>query len=197
MNMQKQSELIKQLSDKELLIQLFFTQLLLLGTSIVLSLLFFDKMVMWIDLFRIDINEIIYYGILTGCVIVFADLLLMYVFPKKYYDDGGINERIFKNRSVAGIFLIALSVAISEELLFRGVIQTVFGYITASCLFALIHVRYLKKPVLFISVLIVSFYIGYIFVITENLAVTIMAHFTVDFILGMIIRFQNWGGVND
>ncbi len=144
----------------------------------------------WLELFEADMHDILYYGLLTGIIIVIADLLLMYIFPKKYYDDGGVNDRIFKNRSVPGIFCIALAVAISEELLFRGVIQTSFGYIAASCLFALIHVRYLRKPVLFISVLLVSFYIGYIFVITENLAAVIMAHFTVDLVLGLIIRLQ-------
>ncbi|RYG73631.1 CPBP family intramembrane metalloprotease [Lentibacillus lipolyticus] len=187
--MPTQSELIKQMSDRELLKQLLYTQLLLIGISIVLSFLFFDNINTWIHLFQTDADDI-YYGLLSGCLIVIVDLLLMFLFPKKYYDDGGVNERIFKKRSVPGIFCIAMAVAISEEVLFRGIIQTTFGYTAASCLFALIHVRYLRKPVLFISVLLVSFYIGYIFVITENLAAVIIAHFTVDFVLGLIIRFQ-------
>lgn len=86
-------------------------------------------------------------------------------------------------------------VAIAEELLFRGVIQTTFGYLISSTLFALIHFRYLKKPVLLISVLFVSFYIGYIFILTENLLVTITAHFVVDFTLGLVIRFQKRGAI--
>ncbi|WP_404453206.1 type II CAAX prenyl endopeptidase Rce1 family protein [Oceanobacillus kapialis] len=53
----------------------------------------------------------------------------------------------------------------------------------------------MKKPVLFISVLLVSFYIGYLFEQTGNLIVTITAHFIVDFLLGLTIRFYK-GGMN-
>src|SRR5690625_1741473 len=114
----------------------------------------------------------------------------MVILPKKYFDDGGINERIFKNQSIFNIFIIALIVAVSEELLFRGLIQTIFGYFIASTLFALVHVRYLRKPVLLISVLLISFYLGYLYEITNNLFVTIFAHFIVDFLLGVIIRYN-------
>ncbi|HLS08604.1 CPBP family intramembrane glutamic endopeptidase [Lentibacillus sp.] len=186
----KQSEIVKQLTDKQLTQQLIFSQLLLLMLSIFLSLFLFDSMADWTGYFSLEIKDILYIGVPAGLLIVAIDLLLMYIFPKKYYDDGGINDRVFRNRSIKAIFGIALMVAVVEELLFRGVIQTVFGYLAASTLFALVHIRYLKKPVLLISVLFVSFYIGYIFILTENLLVTMMAHFTVDFVLGVIIRFQ-------
>lgn len=140
-----------------------------------------------------DISQIFFYGVITGVIIVGIDIMLIFIFSKKYYDDGGINERIFKSESIAYIFFISLAVAISEELLFRGVIQTTFGYVFASILFAFIHFRYLKKPVLLISILFVSFYIGYMFEITGNLLVTITAHFIVDFLLGLVIRFQSRG----
>jgi membrane protease YdiL (CAAX protease family) len=185
-----QSEIVKKMSDSELNKQILFSQLLLFIISVVASFFLFDSMSDWKSHLVWNIKDIYYYGILTGCVIVALDLLLMFIFPKKYYDDGGINARIFKNKPVVYIFVIALVVAICEELLFRGVMQSVFGYIFASVIFALVHVRYLKKPVLFISVLFVSFYIGYMFKITGNLFVTIAAHFTVDFILGLVIRFQ-------
>ncbi|GGK06498.1 CAAX amino protease [Lentibacillus kapialis] len=186
----KQNDIVKQLTDKELTKQLIFSQSLLLILSIFLSFLLFDSMNDWLRYFSFKIDDLIYYGILPGFSIIIIDLLLMYILPKKYYDDDGINDRIFKNRSLKGIVGIALMVAITEELLFRGVIQTMFGYLAASILFALVHIRYLKKPVLLISVLFVSFYIGYMFFLTKNLLVTIIAHFTVDFVLGVIIRFR-------
>ncbi|MFB4166353.1 lysostaphin resistance A-like protein [Virgibacillus sp. JSM 102003] len=189
--MTRQSEIIKSLTDQELRKQLFFSQLLLLGVSFLLSLLLFDNMTDWFDLIQFNLYEVAYYGVLPGLIIVVIDIILIYLFPKKYYDDGGINDRIFKNRSIIEIFAIALMVAVSEELLFRGVVQTTFGYIIASTFFALVHIRYLRKPVLLLSVLIVSFYIGYIFVLTENLFVTITAHFFVDFLLGVVIRFKS------
>lgn len=186
----KQSEIMKQLSDKELKQQLLLSQLFIAATAIILSFFLFDSVSDWLLYFNWDIEEIFMYGVLPGITIVVFDLVIIRLFPKEAYDDGGINERIFRNQSVIYIFSISLLVAVSEELLFRGVIQTVFGYFSASILFALVHIRYLKKPVLFISVLLTSFFIGYLFMATENLVVTITAHFLVDFLLGLMIRFK-------
>lgn len=191
--MTKQSEIIKKLSDAELNKQLLLSQIIMLVIGIFLSIFLFESIDVWFDLFVLDLSEIVFYGVFSGLIIVIFDLILMKVFPKRYYDDDGINARIFSGRPITGIFALALLVAVSEEILFRGVIQTTFGYLFASVIFALIHIRYLKKPVLLLSVLAVSFYIGYIFLLTGNLFVTIMSHFVVDFTLGIVIRFQKWG----
>lgn len=186
----KQSEKIKLLSDKELKINLIFSQGLFIIIAILLSLFLFDQFSDWSLLFHWDVKEITFYGIIPGLTIVGIDLVLTSILPESAFDDGGINERIFKNQSVPYIVSITLFIAIAEELLFRGVIQTVFGYVFASILFALVHFRYLKKPVLFISVITVSLLIGYIFLLTENLFVTITLHFIVDLLLGIYIRFK-------
>ncbi|MGA9288058.1 MAG: CPBP family intramembrane glutamic endopeptidase, partial [Anaerobacillus sp.] len=130
----------------------------------------------------------ILYGGGTACLIVLIDLLLMKIFPEDQLDDGGINERIFANLSLLHIFTLSLVIAISEELLFRGVIQTNFGLFIASGLFAIIHVRYLAKPVLFLSVVGISFMIGILFELTGNVLVTITAHFLIDFTMGCLIK---------
>ncbi|WP_077326740.1 CPBP family intramembrane glutamic endopeptidase [Virgibacillus siamensis] len=195
--MTKQSEIITQLTDRKLNKQLVLSQLLMLFAGFLLSVFLFDQLVNWLFLFTIDIDEIIYYGVFSGLLIVLFDLVLIKIVPRRYYDDDGINERIFSNRSIKGIFMLTLLVAISEEILFRGVIQTTFGYWFASILFALVHIRYLKKPVLLLSVLAVSFYIGNIFLLTNNLYVTITSHFIVDFTLGIVIRFQKWGAESE
>lgn len=186
----KQSELIKQLSDEDLKKNLIFTQLIFIMIAILLSFILFDDFFEWQLYFIWDIKEIVYYGLVTGLIIVGIDFILLKVFPADAFDDGGINIRIFSGKTIRFILFISLLIAISEELLFRGVIQTTFGYVFASVLFAVIHFRYLKKPVLFISVLLVSFYIGYLFELTGNLFVTITAHFIVDFLLGLYIRFK-------
>ncbi|GAA0599689.1 CPBP family intramembrane metalloprotease [Virgibacillus siamensis] len=195
--MTRQSEIIKQLSDAELNKQLIFSQVVLLVIGGFLSIFLFDELTLWFKIFEWDLPDILYYGVCSGLLIVVADLLLIKIFPKRYYDDDGINARIFGNRKVTETFALTLLVAFSEEILFRGVIQTTFGYLIASVLFALIHFRYLGKPVLFISVLAVSFYLGYIFLLTENLLVTITSHFIVDFMLGIVIRYQKWGVENE
>lgn len=188
--MMKQNELILQMDDKELKKQLIISQLFMGIIAFMISLFLFDSVFDWFQYVKWDIKEVAYYGILPGLIIVLLDLIIMTFIPKKYFDDGGINEKLFKNRSIIEIFQLALVVAICEELLFRGVIQTTFGLIIASVIFALVHVRYLKKPLLLGSVLFISFYIGYLFYLTENLLVTITAHFLIDFLLGLIIRFK-------
>lgn len=185
-----QSERIKQMTDEELTKSIVLSQILLLLLSIILSLFFFDQFVDWFKLFQFDPWELFYYGIIPGLVIVIIDITIIKIFPKKFFDDGGINERIFKNRSIGSIFFLSILIAISEELLFRGVIQTTFGLFFASIIFALAHFRYIKKPLLLTVVIIVSFYLGYLYMITENLLVTICAHFIVDFMLGLIIRYK-------
>src|SRR5690625_4288223 len=193
----KQSEMIKQLSDEELIRSLTLSQSFFLVLSFIGSVIFFDSMTDWISLFQLNLNEIIYYGMIPSILIVIIDLILMLFLPKIYYDDGGINERIFKSLNFKEIFFICIFIAVSEELLFRGVIQTTFGYIPASIIFALVHVRYLSKPVLLVSVLLISFFIGYLFEVTGNLNVTIFYHFTVDFVLCIILRFKNLGVVDE
>mgnify|MGYP001207957566 CR=1 FL=1 len=189
----KQNEMIKLLSDKELKLQLFISQLLLIILSVILSLFFFDSFSDWKTYFIWNPSDIITYGFLVGIIIVFIDIILMKFVPSKYYDDGGINKRIFRNTSIPYIFVITLFIAVAEELLFRGVLQTTFGYIIASLIFALVHFRYLNKLFLFSSILLISFLLGFIFEITNNLSVTIVTHFTVDFLLGVIISLKYRG----
>lgn len=189
----KQSEIAKQLTDQELRKAVVFSQILLLLLSVILSFILFERFADWKNLFTVNLKEIVYFGIVPGIVIVLIDLIMISSLPNSYYDDGGINIRIFTNTSLPKIFLITLLVAVSEELLFRGVLQTTFGYLIASITFALVHVRYLRKPILLISVLLVSFVIGYIYIITGSLVVTITTHFLIDFLLGLLIRYKIWG----
>lgn len=183
----KQVDKVKLMTTKEVHLSLYVSQLLFLIISIILSFFLFEHLIDWFQYYRFNIRDIIIYGVLPAVVLVFIEIILMKRLPKEMFDDGGINEKVFKGASVGTVFLIALVVAICEEVLFRGVIQTTFGYIFASSLFAIVHVRYLKKPVLFIAVVITSFVIGYLFEQTENLLVVIMFHFTLDFLLGLYV----------
>lgn len=188
--MPSQREILNRLTDRELTKQLLFSQGLLLFLGILLSLILFDHPAQWLHLFRFNSFEIVYYGVFPGLIVVAVDAVLMYILPERYYDDGGINERIFANRSVMGIVGLVLLIAIAEEVLFRGVLQTTMGYVIASTVFALVHIRYLKKPVLLVSVLLVSFYLGYMFKLTGNLFTTMTAHFIIDFLSGLLIRLK-------
>ncbi|MFN7252153.1 MAG: lysostaphin resistance A-like protein [Anaerobacillus sp.] len=185
----KQADLIKNMTDKEILVNLYITQFIMLGVAIGLGWFFFDD---WKDFLQIKWEpfEIFIIGGGSALVIILFELLLEKVFPKKMLDDGGINERVFQKRSVFHIFILVIIISLTEELLFRGVLQTQFGIIPASLLFAIIHVRYLRKIVLFMITVSLSFYLGWLYLITENLLVPIFTHFTIDFVLGCILRFR-------
>jgi len=178
------------MTDEEVKQQLILSQSIFFLLSIGLSFIFFDHIFDWFSLFSPDLKEIFLYGVITGVVLVIIEIIIDNIVPKQWLDDGGINEKVFKNQSTSNIFIIALVVAISEEFLFRGVIQVSFGYIFASSLFVIVHLRYLKKPVLLIFIIITSFLIGYLFELTGNLFVTIAFHFIVDFLLGLYIKIK-------
>lgn len=186
----KQAELIKSMTDEQLKQQLLLSQSLFFIISIILSLFLFSDITDWLLYIHIDMPQLFIYGLLPGVILVIVEVFLYKFIPARHLDDGGINEKIFKNQSIGAIFVIALVVAISEEFLFRGVIQTTFGYIFASSLFVVVHIRYLKKPVLLSLLIFTSFFIGYLFEITNNLLVTILFHFIVDFLLGLFIKFK-------
>jgi uncharacterized protein len=184
-------DIINELSDRELLFHLYLTQLILLAVSFILGLFIYRDLSFFYDLFNWQDRDILKMGVTTGLLVVLLDLLLMKVLPNKFYDDGGLNERIFQNRNVFHIAIIALIVSYSEELLFRGIIQTQFGLIAASVIFALIHYRYLFNWFLFCNIVTLSFVIGLLYSWTGNLAVTFTMHFIVDFLLGLLIMIKN------
>lgn len=183
-------ETVAGLTEKELLFHLVATQILLLTISAILGMILFDSLNEFKNLFIWDDISILTVGVGAAVLIVIVDLLLMKYLPPSFYDDGGLNERIFKNKSVLQIALIAAMVAFSEEILFRGIIQTSAGLIITSIIFAVVHYRYLFNWFLFLNIILLSFLIGYIYMETENLLVTIVMHFFIDFLLGLIIKFR-------
>jgi uncharacterized protein len=186
------TELIRSLTDRELLFHLYLTQIILIVLSFFLGIIFFDHFSEFIDLFQWKDKNILIYGATAALIVVTIDTILTKILPEHVYFDGGLNERIFQNRNVLHIAFIASLVAFSEEILFRGVIQTHFGLIVTSILFAIIHYRYLFNWFLFINIILLSFFIGYLYEITGNLSVTIFMHFLIDFLLGLMIRLKHY-----
>ncbi|WP_210365681.1 CPBP family intramembrane glutamic endopeptidase [Bacillus sp. REN3] len=192
-------ETIDGLTDKELLFHLFATQILLLAISIILSWFLFDRFAELKNIFTWPDFQILTVGVVAGAAVVLADVVMMKFLPSSYYDDGGLNERIFQGRTIPQIAIIAAVVAFSEELLFRGIIQTTFGLIISSIIFAIVHYRYLFNWFLFLNIVLLSFLIGFIYMQTNNLLVTITMHFVIDFLLGLIIKSRTGsanGGAN-
>lgn len=186
----KQAQLIKQLTDKQLLYNLFLTQIILLTIGFFLGIILFEDFSTFRSLFDIKDMDILLIGVPAGILVVIFDVVMMKVTPVSYQDDGGVNERIFSSLPYPMIFIVSLLVAVSEELLFRGVMQTHIGLLWTSIIFAAVHYRYLFNWFLFLNVTLLSFLIGFLFEWTQNILVTITAHFLIDFILGILIRHK-------
>lgn len=183
-------DLIQEISDRQLLISLYMTQIVLLTIAFFLGIFLFDSYSDFFDLFHWKDTNILFVGGMSGIAVVIVDIVLMKIMPAKYYDDGGLNERVFQKRSLLQIALIAAVVAVGEEILFRGVIQTHMGLILSSLIFAFVHYRYLFNWFLFVNITGLSFLIGFIYLQTGNILVTIFMHFLIDFLLGCIIKFK-------
>ena len=183
----KQAELIKSMTDEELYKQLLLTQGLLLMAAAFIGFLTFDGIEQFSS--QLQINRVsLLLGFMAGLVVVGLDLAGMKYLPPSYYDDGGINERIFQSLSIPRIFFLTALIAIGEEVLFRGVIQANWGIWVASGIFAVIHIRYLSHWYLFLNICLLSLFIGYIFEITGSLWATILMHFIIDLLLGLFLN---------
>ncbi|MFC3882756.1 CPBP family intramembrane glutamic endopeptidase [Bacillus songklensis] len=178
------------MTDRELLLNLYITQALLLFIAIVIGIWQYDHFSSFLAIWQWDVFELFVIGGISGILVVIIDLFLMKILPKDWYDDGGINERIFQYRSTFHLFILCLLISLTEEILFRGVLQAHFGLFWASLIFALVHLRYLSKLFLLVSVMILSFFLGILFWWTHNLCVTIVTHFLIDFLLALNIKRQ-------
>lgn len=184
----RQVKAIQNMSDKEVVFYLYITQLILFLITILLGFILFDNWDTFTKLWTLHDRNILIYGGGSAAIVIAIDFLLMNNIPQELFDDGGINKKAFEKRTIPHICLLTSIIAFVEEALFRGVLQTSFGLITASLIFALLHFRYLTKWLLFISVVLLSFLLGVIFERTDNLLVTVFSHFLIDFVFALKIR---------
>jgi uncharacterized protein len=127
-------------------------------------------------------------GVASGLAVVAFDRILQRLVSEKRLDDGGFNRLLFQNLSYVEIAGITAWVALGEEMLFRGALQHWLGIIGTSLLFTLLHFRYLKQWILVGAVFGISCLFGGLTEWTGSLIPAVVAHFTVDFILGLSIR---------
>lgn len=177
-----------QLTDRLLLINLYLTQ----GITLIIGLVWilFQKRNP-IHLLKFPDNlHFLAWGIGLAVIMLIVDFVLTYIVPDEAMDDGGINDRLFRNRPVWHIALIAILVAVCEELLFRGAIQYAIGPYWTSILFAVIHVRYLRHWIPTGWVFASSYGLGMIYVWSGTLWAPILCHFVIDLLSGLVIRYR-------
>ncbi|MGP3608261.1 lysostaphin resistance A-like protein [Anoxybacteroides rupiense] len=187
--MSRQSKQIQTMSDREVLRHLYVTQGLLLIISSGLGWFLLDG-TSFERMWRWETATVVLYGGGGALLVLALEFLLLCYLPKEWYDDGGINEKLFQTRSLPHLLWPCLVIAFTEEWLFRGVLQTRFGLLVASLIFAVLHVRYLAKWFSFIMVMLLSFFLGYLYAWTGILWVTISAHFFINFVLAVHIRLD-------
>lgn len=132
----------------------------------------------------------VYWGLGLAAAVIVVDLLISRFVPEEAADDGGVNDRIFRTRPVWHIAVLSFVVAVCEELLFRGALQHAIGPYWTSIIFATIHVRYLKHWIPTGLVFSISYGLGWIYMQSGSILAPIIAHFLIDFIMGLIIRFR-------
>lgn len=179
---------IHTIDDRLLLINLYLTQGLTLLVALVLLAVQRLNPVPLLTLHHWKASLL--WGGGFAALVLAADLLISRIVPEELTDDGGVNDRLFGNRPVWHIAVISLVVAFCEELLFRGAIQHAWGPYWTSILFAAIHVRYLRHWVLTGMVFGISYGLGWIHSAAGTLLAPIFAHFLIDFIMGMILKWR-------
>ncbi|WP_028610499.1 CPBP family intramembrane glutamic endopeptidase [Paenibacillus harenae] len=179
---------VDDLDDRMLLINLYGTQALTLIIGILWVL--FQRQNL-IQLFTIPKElAFLWWGAGLACAVILVDLLISRFVPEEANDDGGVNDRIFRKRPIWHIAVISFVVSICEELLFRGAIQHAIGPYWTSIIFATIHVRYLKHWIPTGLVFSISYGLGWIYMQSGSIWAPIIAHFLIDFVMGLIIRFR-------
>jgi membrane protease YdiL (CAAX protease family) len=99
-----------------------------------------------------------------------------------------VNEvrAFFADTALIDLVLISLLAGIAEEILFRGVIQEKLGLVAASIIFGLVH---FLSPAYVIVTILMGFYIGIIYQMTNSLLVPIQLHFIYDLAALVYLRF--------
>lgn len=179
---------VDQLNDRMLLMNLYATQAITFIIGL-LWVIFQGRSA--INLFALPSGwTFLYAGVGMAVAVLIADLSVSRWVPEEAMEDGGVNERIFRTRPVWHIAVIAAVVSVCEELLFRGAVQHAFGPYWTSILFSAIHVRYLRHWVPTGMVFAISYGLGWLMIWTGTIWAPIIAHFLVDLIMGLIIRFR-------
>ncbi|MBP1155226.1 membrane protease YdiL (CAAX protease family) [Paenibacillus sp. PvR052] len=179
---------LNEVDDRFLLINLYVTQLVVLIAGVVI-MLFQQPQLSAVFSFAPGFRILIW-GAGFAAAVLLVDLLISSKVPPEVTDDGGINEKIFKNRPLWHIAVLSLVVAFCEEVLFRGAIQASWGPYWTSILFAAIHIRYLQHWLMTGLVFGISYGLGWIYIQTGSLWTPIAAHFLIDFIMGCILRYR-------
>ncbi|HEY9733676.1 MAG TPA: CPBP family intramembrane glutamic endopeptidase [Drouetiella sp.] len=97
---------------------------------------------------------------------------------------------LFKQLTLADIFLIAASTGFCEEIFFRGILQSEMGLLSASLLFGMIHCASVSMLPYAAWTCVAGIFLGYLYIWTGSLWAPILAHAVNNFIVIAYFKFR-------
>ncbi|MDQ7025121.1 MAG: CPBP family intramembrane metalloprotease [Anaerolineae bacterium] len=111
----------------------------------------------------------------------------LFASPEQIAEQTAASEQLFLaySSSLLAGFMLAITAAIGEEILFRGAIQPIFGIFWTSAFFVSLHSQYILTPtaVVIFGVAVMFGWLRYRF----NTTTAIMAHFVYNFIPFLLV----------
>ncbi|GED56215.1 CPBP family intramembrane glutamic endopeptidase [Brevibacillus formosus] len=176
-----------EVDEATLRLNLWLTQGIVMGVAAAGSFLVLG----WeatLSLFILPDWDAVLWAVFVAAGIIIASIAMDRYLPKRWQDDGSINEKVFGTMLPSTTILVCMVVGVGEEWLFRGVIQSLTGNFWSSLIFTLIHIRYLKKPLMIISVFGTSLILGLLFSHYQSLWPSIVAHILIDVMLAFYLQ---------
>jgi len=117
------------------------------------------------------------YALLLVTVTIWANL----VTPQQLQEQTQAADQLSSMFNTLPLALVvSISAAVGEEILFRGALQPVFGWVLTSILFALLHMQYTLTPATII-IFFVSLGLGWVRM-RQSTTAAMIAHFVYNFI---------------
>lgn len=104
MNIQRRS--VEDMSPKEIRLNLYITQLIIISIGCLLAYILFPGKEEFSNLWKWEPFSILFIGGGIACGIVLVDYLAMQILPESWFDDGGINDRMFRGMSVMQLLVV-------------------------------------------------------------------------------------------
>ncbi len=135
-------------------------------------------------------------SVLSIIGLVLYGILLNHYIPSDKLDN---TNKTYQDFSLFKILVFMLLVAVFEELLFRGIIQSIafllidnkwIALVIATILFVLFHFNYFKNPIMLLNITLPGVVFGWLYFETFNILVPIFVHFLVNVIMTILYKFD-------
>ena len=184
----EQEEEFSQIDKDKMFFNICITQLIALVIAIIWG--YFGKIFWWNTIFW-DISIINSIYIVTG-LFVFNAIFYMFRNQLKFMNYDWIIKKIyipiFGKFNILQCIILSILSGFCEEALFRGVMSVAWGLIISSIVFGLLHLG--DKRLIFsgIWIAIIGFCFAYVYKITGNLGISIVAHFLNNFLCFIAVK---------